>query len=144
MRTLSVGIVETDKELAEVFAVRRKVFIEEQEVSLEEEFDGEDSEALHIAARAASRVVGVARVRFLTPAEAKLERMAVLEPYRRWGVGTRIVSFVMEDLKRRGVAKVVLHAQCQALEFYTSCGFRVTGPKFCEAGIEHVPMDRAL
>jgi predicted GNAT family N-acyltransferase len=144
MRTLSIGIVETDTELAEVFAVRSKVFVEEQVVSGREEFDGEDSEALHIAARAVSRVVGVARVRFLTPAEAKLERMAVLEPYRRWGIGTRIVAFVVEDLKRRGVTKVVLHAQSQALEFYTACGFSVTGPKFYEAGIEHVPMERAL
>ena len=144
MRTLSVGIVETEKELAEVFAVRTTVFVEEQGVSGREEFDGEDPGALHIAARAASRVVGVARVRFLTPAEAKLERMAVLEPYRRWGIGARIVAFVVEDLKRRGVEKVVLHAQCRALDFYTACGFRVTGPKFYEAGIEHVPMERAL
>ena len=42
------------------------------------------------------------------------------------------------------MSKLVLHAQCRALEFYTACGFSVTGPKFCEAGIEHMPMERAL
>jgi len=71
----------------------------------------------------------------------------VLKPYRRRGVGTSIVSFVMGYLRRRGVEKVVRHAQCQAQEFYTSCGFSVTGPAFYDeagSGIEHVPMQRAL
>ena len=113
---MSVEFVDADEDLAEVFAIRRKVFVDEQGVSQAEEFDGEDSKALHLAARAGSRIVGVARVRFPTPGKAKLERMAVLEPYRRWGVGTSIVSFVMEDLKRRGAGKVVLRAQRQALD----------------------------
>jgi predicted GNAT family N-acyltransferase len=144
MHTLSVGIIETDTEMAEAFAVRTKVFVEEQRVSAREEFDGRDVGAIHVAARAGSRVVGVARVRFLTPREAKLERMAVLERYRRRGVGTAIVFFVVGEMRRRGVEKVMLHVQCRAVAFYTACGFRVSGPAFYEAGIEHLPMEMAL
>ena len=104
--------------MAQVFALRRQVFVEEQGVSGWEKSHEEDWEAVHIAARAGSRVVvGVARVRFPTPGKARLERMAVLKPYRRQGVGTSIVSFVMEYLKTRGVTKAVLHAQCRALGF---------------------------
>ncbi len=70
--------------------------------------------------------------------------MAVLVPYRREGVGTRILSWLKEDLRSRNVRHVVLHAQWDVLEFYQRCGFIGRGEAFMEAGIKHLEMDLTL
>ena len=125
-------------------AVRREVFVDEQGVAEEEEYDGLDETAVHYVVTHGDRVVATTRVRFPSATSAKLERMAVLKPYRRQGVGTRILSFILDDLRTRQVELVVLHAQIQVREFYRSCGFEETGKPFQEAGIEHVEMRLAL
>ena len=70
--------------------------------------------------------------------------MAVLAPYRREGIGTRIISWLKEDLRSRDVRHVVLHAQWDVLEFYRRCGFTGRGEAFMEAGIKHLEMDLTL
>jgi predicted GNAT family N-acyltransferase len=101
-------------------------------------------EAMHMVAKDGERIVGTARVLFLAASQAKLERMAILKPFRRRGIGKGIISFLDEEFKNRGIEQVVLHAQCSAVNFYKSCGFEESGSPFWEAGIKHVKMQKRL
>lgn len=144
MGKISFKITANDRELKEAFGLRRRVFVEEQGISEDLEFDNHDGEALHVIVTDAERVIGTARVIFLTAHQAKLERMAVLRPFRRRGIGSRIVSFLNEELKNRQVEQVVLHAQYAVVAFYNSCGFEELGLPFMEAGIKHIKMQKWL
>ena len=144
MDTVICKLVTSDEELREAFAVRRQVFVEEQGVTEDEEYDGLDSEALQIVVKDGERVIGTARVQFPAANEAKIERMAVLKPFRNKGIGSRIMDFLHKELKNRQVEQVVLHAQYPVIAFYRSCGFKETGSPFREAGIKHIKMQRRL
>ena len=144
MREFSYKLVENDNELEGAFEVRRQVFTEEQGISENLEFDGYDGEAMHMVVKDGRRVIGTARVQFLEVKQAKLERMAVLSPFRRRGIGKKIISFLIEELKNRQIEKVVLHAQYGVIGFYKVCGFNQSGLPFWEAGIKHVKMERGL
>jgi len=89
-------------------------------------------------------VVGTARVLFLADNQAKLERMAVLKPFRHKGIGRGIVSFLNEELRRRQLEQVVLHTQYTVVAFYKSCGFEESGLPFWEAGIKHIRMQKRI
>ncbi len=135
--------LESEDKLA-ALAVRREVFVGEQGVSEEVEYDGLDDTADHYVVTDGDRVIATTRVRFPAVTTAKLERMAVLKLFRRRGVGRRILTFILDDLRPRGVELVVLHAQIQVRDFYRSCGFEETGEPFHEAGMEHIEMRLVL
>ncbi len=140
MNDFTSKLVTSDTELQGAFEVRRLVFVQEQGVTEALEYDGLDDEALHVITRDGDIVVGTARVRFPTNNQAKIERMAVLEPFRRKGIGSAILSFVKQELRNRGIEHAVLHAQTTVTEFYSLHGFQETGSPFWEAGIEHMEM----
>ena len=140
MRNLTFKLVTDDEELRGAFEVRRQVFVHEQGVSEELEYDGQDEEALHMVVKDRVRVIGTARVQFLASNRAKIERMAILKSFRRKGIGSNIISFLKRDLKNRQIKQIILHAQCAVAEFYKSCGFKETGPTFWEADIKHIKM----
>ncbi|MBA7633195.1 Acetyltransferase [subsurface metagenome] len=144
MGKLSFKITANDRELKEAFEVRKKVFVEKQGISGDLEFDNCDRKALHVVVADAERVIGTARVIFLTTHQAKLEKMAVLRPFRRRGIGSRIVSFLSEELRNRQVEQVVLHAQYAVVAFYKSFGFEELGLPFVEDGIKHIKMQKWL
>jgi predicted GNAT family N-acyltransferase len=144
MGKLSYKLVTSDRDLTGAFEVRREVFVEEQRISEEQVFDGHDREALHMVVKDGERVIGTARVRFLADNQAKLERMAVLKPFRNKGIGRGIVSFLNEELKNRQLEQVLLHAQYEVVAFYKSCGFEESGLPFWEAGIKHIKMQKRL
>jgi len=144
MGKLSYKLVAGDRELKAAFEVRRQVFVEEQGISEDLVFDGHDGEALHMVVKDSERVIGTARVLFLADNQAKLERMAVLRPFRHKGIGKGIVSFLNEELKNRQLEQVTLHAQYGVVAFYKSCGFEELGMPFWEAGIKHMKMQKRL
>jgi predicted GNAT family N-acyltransferase len=144
MGKLVYKLATSDRELKEAFEVRKKVFVEEQGISEDLELDGHDSEALHTVVKDGKRVIGTARVLFLATNQAKLERMAILKPFRRQGIGRGIVSFLNEELRNRQITQIVLHAQYPVAAFYKSCGFVESGSPFFEAGIKHIKMQRRL
>ena len=144
MSRLIYKLVSSVKELEEALEVRREVFIKEQGTSPEEEFDGYDEEALHMVVMDRERVIGTARVRFLSDRQAKIERMAILKSFRRRGIGSRILSFLNEQIGKKQVDELVLHAQHSVMAFYKSCGFKETGSPFLEAGIKHIKMKKRL
>lgn len=144
MGKLSYKLVASNRDLKEAFEVRKKVFTEEQDIPEDLEFDNHDREALHMVVKDGERVIGTARVLFLTTNQAKIERMAILRPFRYRGIGRRIISFLNEELKNRHVEEVVLHAQYSVVAFYKSCGFEELGLPFWEVGIKHIKMQKRL
>ncbi len=144
MGKLIYKLVTSDRELNGAFEVRRQVFTEEQGISQDIELDEYDREALHMVVKDGDRVIATARVQFSASGQAKIERMAVFKPYRRRGIGRRIISFLSKELGNRHVGQLVLHAQQSAIAFYKSCGFKESGSPFYEAGIKHTKMQRRL
>jgi predicted GNAT family N-acyltransferase len=121
--------------------VREAVFIEEQGVSREEEWDGLDETARHfIALNEAGQALGTAR---LLPS-GQIGRMAVLARHRRHGIGRRLLDCAVDAAIEKGLERVFLHAQVHAVPFYTQAGFAVEGDEFVEAGIPHRHMVRLL
>ncbi|WP_444986280.1 GNAT family N-acetyltransferase [Halomonas mongoliensis] len=117
----------------EASEIRRVVFIEEQRVPLEEEWDGRDPECRHFLALLDGRAVGTAR---LLP-DAHIGRVAVLAEARGTGVGAALMRASIETARRLGHPAVELAAQTHALDFYARLGFEAYGPEFLDAGILH-------
>ena len=144
MSKFSYKLVTGDVELQEAFEVRRQVFVREQGISEDLVFDEHDREALHMVVKDGERVIGSARVQFLTDNQAKLERMAVLKRYRRKGIGKEMLLFLEAVWKDKQVQQVIIHAQLEVVPFYKLCGFDELGLPFSEAGIKHIEMRRQL
>lgn len=121
--------------------VRETVFVQEQQVPLDEEWDDLDPQCEHVLALDLQhRPIGTGR---LTPGR-KIGRMAVMKDWRGRGVGEALLLALMERARARGWDEVSLHAQVAAEGFYARAGFVPEGERFWEAGIEHVTMRRAL
>jgi predicted GNAT family N-acyltransferase len=121
-------------------SIRRRVFVEEQGVPAELEWDGLDPECAHVLALVNRDPVGTGR---LMPT-GKIGRLAVLASSRRHGVGSRLLRRLTALARERGLPEVYLHAQVSALPFYAAHGFVAEGPEFEEAGIAHRRMRLAL
>ncbi len=122
-------------------AVREKVFVEEQDVPRELEWDEWDARSDHaVALDGRSNAVGTAR---LLPV-GRIGRMAVLRPWRGRGVGAALLEALLQLARERGVPEVTLHAQTHAAGFYRKFGFDTRGDEFLEAGIAHVEMSLRL
>ncbi len=140
MDNITFKLVTNDNELRSALEIRRQVFVQEQGVSEGLEYDGHDDEALHMVVSNDDTVIGTARVRFLTTGQAKIERIAILKPFRRRGIGRNIISFLKRELENKQIEHVVLHAQYAVTAFYKSCGFVEIGQPFWEDGIKHIKM----
>lgn len=129
----------TTKEQQDIaFEIRKQVFVIEQNVDEEEEYDEFEQSSVHFLVKADGIAAGTARWRF-TEKGIKLERFAILEAYRSRGLGSAIVQAVLADLPS-DKKLVYLHAQLPAIPLYSKYGFKITGPQFTEAGIEHLKM----
>jgi predicted GNAT family N-acyltransferase len=127
-----------DKDLAEqAFSIRRKVFVDEQGVDQNLEYDKED-QSNHYLLLLAGKPIAAARRRE-TEKGIKLERFAVLPEFRNRGFGEIILDEVLKDVKLLGKT-VYLHSQARAVPFYERNGFVKEGSMFIEAGIEHFYM----
>lgn len=135
--------VASPEDMDACFALRRIVFVQEQRVSEEEEWDGLDSACLHFLATNDGVPVGTARLRELD-GKAKAERVAVLLEARGLGVGRAVMDALHEQARIQGLTKVVLAAQLTAIPFYERLGYAAWGDEFDDAGIPHRWMDRAL
>jgi len=120
------------------FAIRTKVFVEEQHVDPKLEYDDFEEEAQHYLVFLNKKPVATARWRE-TEKGIKLERFAVLKEYRNTGVGAELLKVVVDDVKKTKKA-IYLHAQLRAVPFYERHGFIKTGEPFTEANIEHYKM----
>lgn len=126
------------------FAIRRRVFIEEQQIPEAEEWDEADATATHVLARDGDRPAATARMT-VSGVSAKIGRVAVLPAYRGTGLGRRIMEYMMTLAREARCTGVVLEAQVYAIPFYERLGFVAEGPEFDDgSGILHRRMHAAM
>ena len=121
-------------------AIREEVFVREQSVPADMEWDEFDAHSRHVLAVANGVSVGTGR---LLP-DGHIGRLAVLRKWRRKGVGSALLMGLLDEARRRGLSRVLLNAQIQALPFYLRHGFHAEGEDFLDAGIAHRRMGRDL
>lgn len=125
-------------------AIRTEVFILEQHVPAELEWDGEDAHAIHaLAADPRGNPIGTARL-LLHGEWAHIGRMAVLPAWRGQGVGTSVLRCLLNEARQRGADSVFLNAQTYAAPFYERFNFVREGAEFLDAGIPHYRMTLAF
>lgn len=149
-----VRVAEEPADREACFAVRKEVFVAEQGVPEDIEYDAYDAVALHVlAVREDGVPLGTGRLLYGEsaaertggdPSVGALGRLAVLRDARGLGVGVALVRAIEDAARARGLAAVDLHAQTQALGFYERLGYEAYGPEYLEAGIPHQAMRRAL
>ena len=135
-----VEIADWETEASDLKTIRTVVFIEEQNVPVELEWDGLDAECTHFIVRSNSKAIATARLK----PDGQIGRMAVLKPYRGLGVGTRLLTTVLTHATKTSLNRVYLHAQVQVVGFYQAFGFTTEGEEFMDAGIPHRAMVRKI
>ena len=125
-----------ESDAKDLSGIRRVVFIEEQNVSEEDEWEGGEEDCWHWIAVVDGRPVGTARLK----PNGTIGRMAVLKEFRSRGVGTSLLQRATNKVRSLGLGAAQLNAQTHAVAFYARFGFRVEGAEFQDAGIPHVRM----
>ena len=134
-------IVTWESAKQDIKPIREAVFIQEQNVPGELEWDGLDKESTHILAILEDNTpIGTAR---LLP-DGHIGRMAVLRDCRNTGVGSAMLSALLEHARKHQIYDLFLLAQTQAISFYEQYGFSTTGEVFMDAGIPHKKMIYSL
>jgi len=125
--------------------LRTQVFIDEQKIPAEMEWDDADAGCVHaVAVNRLGHPLATGRLLQDAPGVARIGRMASVQSVRGSGVGRQVLDALMNAARQRGDSEVVLHAQTSARPFYTRAGFAPHGAVFEEAGIPHIEMRRAL
>ena len=141
MTRIEIRLADWQSDSDAIRAVRRAVFIVEQNVPEDLDVDGSDVGCRHaLAFDETGAPVGTAR---LGP-EGRIGRMAVLQSHRRRGVGSRLLDRLINLARENGAAELHLHSQTHAIAFYQSFGFVPEGDEFLEAGIPHQRMVKIL
>lgn len=124
-------------EQAQISAIRQQVFVMEQHVPPELEWDGLDETATHLIAIAENgKPIGCARILI----GASIGRMAVLEPWRGQGVGWLLLQTAIGHCRQKGWLHIQVSAQIHAISFYEKAGFQISGDEYMDAGILHRAM----
>ncbi len=143
---MEVKKITVENDLRTAFYIRKEVFVVEQGVPLEDEFDEFDAlngRCEHILVFYNEQPVGTGRIR-VVDGLGKLERICILKPYRKYGLGKVIIKALEESAAKKGVSKVKLHGQTQAEGFYQKNGYQTSSTMFMEAGIPHILMVKEL
>jgi YbgC/YbaW family acyl-CoA thioester hydrolase len=125
--------------------IRTTVFVQEQNIPIEMEWDDADQSCTHaVAYNRFGLALATGRMLEHVPGVAKIGRMAVMRNMRGGGVGRSVLDALTDAAHRQGYREALLHAQLSAAPFYTQAGFAPRGPVFEEAGIAHVEMVKAI
>jgi YbgC/YbaW family acyl-CoA thioester hydrolase len=126
-------------------AIRTAVFVQEQRIPAEMEWDAADESCTHaVAYNRFGMPLATGRLLEHVPGVAKIGRMAVSQTMRGSRIGRAVLDALMQAARERADREVILHAQMTAAPFYARAGFAQRGPVFDEAGIPHVEMVRTL
>jgi predicted GNAT family N-acyltransferase len=129
-----VSVANWPDEEAAIRLVREHVFVHEQNVPADLEWDGRDAACVQVLARSrAGDPVGTARMM----EDGRIGRMAVLAGWRGRGIGRAMLELLIDFARRRGLRRVHLASQAHAIGFYAASGFVAEGAEFMEAGIPH-------
>ena len=138
MNKIRVRVADWQKDNAELRRIREAVFINEQHVPPELEWDSDDSSAVHFLAFEGDFAIGTARLL----ADGQIGRVSVLKDWRGLKVGDALMQATLEQAEELGLKEVKLSAQVHATPFYERLGFKIVSDEFLEAGIPHVDMVR--
>jgi predicted GNAT family N-acyltransferase len=156
VRVATVRVAVTPSDMDTVHAIRREVFVVEQSVPEDEEWDDLDPTSVHLLATAADQDGGAAlgtgrlihgpQALAITGREGVvlLGRLAVLRPARGTGLGAALVRAIEDEGRALGATELELHAQIHALGFYERLGYVAEGPEYLDGGIPHRTMTRSL
>ncbi len=142
-----ISVVNNQADLERGYIIRRKVFIEEQQVPEEIEIDEYDNHAdtRHVLCfDFKESAVATARFRPFDKGIMKIERVAVLSEQRGKGWGRMMMEVIEEEAEKAKYCWISLDAQLHARKFYERLGFEASGDSFFEAGIEHIYMHKRL
>ncbi|WP_434137923.1 GNAT family N-acetyltransferase [Photobacterium leiognathi] len=120
--------------------VREQVFIQEQQIDPEIEFDNLDSAAVHVLVMDGDQPLGTGRIL----ADGHIGRIAIMKSARGQGLGEKVVQALVEYAQQQGYLRVDLGAQTHAVDFYRKLGFMPYGDEFMEANIPHQAMEQML
>ena len=136
---LKIEIVKWIDGLSQLKNIREKVFIQEQKVTPQLEWDGMDEKAIHFLVFNDKAAIGCARA-IVIKDHMQLGRMAVLKEYRGQGIGSALIEKAMTTAKRNQLSAIYISAQCHAIDFYKKFGFEVTSDIYLDAEIPHRDM----
>ncbi len=136
---MKVVVAKTQKELLDNVLVRGKVFVVEQQIDWNIEFDGLDDICVLFTAYIGDIPVGAARLY-----KNKVGRVATLKQYREQGVATSLMNKIEEYAKNNSIKLLKLNAQLQVKNFYLHLGYIPKGNIFLEADIEHIKMTKEI
>jgi len=139
MNAINIHIADwfNERERTELRMIRESIFVKEQNVPIELEWDEFDERAIHmLASDENGETVGVARM-FVHNDKLTIGRMAVLVTKRNQGIGSALLAALLEEALNKYDYAIELSAQTHAIGFYKKLGFRVFGDEFQDAGIPH-------
>lgn len=137
-------IVTTQNMIEETHSIRKKVFVEEQGVPLENEIDQYENIATHVIGYDLNAVpFATGRLRPIDNG-VKVERVAILASHRNKGYGKLLMEFLENVAKNTGDKKLMLNAQCHAQSFYEALGYEAFGEPFMEENIKHIAMSKTI
>jgi len=140
---VNIKIVESTEERNQAFHVRTTVFVDEQKVSMEEEIDKYEDEAIHFIGYHNDIPVAASRLRWVDD-YGKLERVCILKEHRGKSYGTDMIKRMETQVAEMGYKQTKLNAQTRAVEFYKRLGYIIVSDEFLDAGIPHVTMTKQL
>ncbi len=143
---IKVNVIQSQQDLEQAFSIRRRVFIDEQQVPPEDEFDENDTltaDCVHVLAEADGEAAGTGRMR-RSDTYGKLERICMLPHYRGRGIGQAVIGALEREAAAKGLEAVKLHGQTHAEGFYQKLGYETVSDVFMEDGIPHIVMTKQL
>jgi predicted GNAT family N-acyltransferase len=132
---MDVKIAKTKDEIIDHYSIRGNVFLMEQNISWDIEFDGLDKQCILFNCYFNDKIVGAARLY-----KNKIGRVATLRDYRNKGVATTLMKFIENYAKSQNINTLVLNAQLYVKDFYEHLGYTKEGSVFKEANIDHIRM----
>ncbi|MDD5145769.1 MAG: GNAT family N-acetyltransferase [Candidatus Pacebacteria bacterium] len=133
--------ISTINEFIDAIRLRADVFIIEQGFQPGWEPDEDDKISKHFIAVVDDKIVSTARLRETAKNEIKIERMVTKKEYREKGIGTGLVKFMVEEIKKLNPSRIWLQSQVQAQKFYEDVGFKSVSKPFDMWGVPHIDMD---
>ncbi len=121
------------------FKIRKEVFIKEQNISYEDEYDGIDDQCEHIVGYVNNTAVATGRI-VIKNNKYYLGRIAVLKEYRGKGYATKLIKEMIEYLNKQKINEIYLSAQIYAKRLYQNIGFVEFGEIYLDCNIEHINM----
>lgn len=141
---MKIEIINNVEMLEQAFLIRKKVFVDEQNVPLAEEIDEFEEIATHFLVFSDNNIPIATSIMRNVDGKAKIERVCVLSEYRKLHIGKTLMEFMEKVAAENKFKVIILCAQLQALNFYKSLGYQVCSEEFLDGGIKHHKMEKKI